>query len=240
MSDYRIDSVYPWGRSIDEYTRMFSLTASDVSGRILDCGGGPASFCAELSNNNGRGVACDPLYQFTPDEIERRVHETHNEMVDLVRRDSHRFVWSEIESPEDLGKKRLSAMQGFIQDFRRPDSAQHYVNAKLPILPFSNNDFDLALVSHLLFLYSETMTEEFHIASMQELLRVAIEVRVFPLLDMQSRPSQHLQPVRDALQALGHETELRQVNYEFQKGASEMLVCRKPEQCAMEDQLRST
>jgi hypothetical protein len=41
--------IKPWGRSFDEYVRMFSLTHADIKRQILGCGDGPASFNAELT-----------------------------------------------------------------------------------------------------------------------------------------------------------------------------------------------
>jgi hypothetical protein len=35
------------GRSADEYVGMFELTSADLSGKLLDCASGPASFNAE-------------------------------------------------------------------------------------------------------------------------------------------------------------------------------------------------
>jgi len=39
--------IKPWGRSFEEYVRMFSLTPPDLKRKILGCGDGPASFNAE-------------------------------------------------------------------------------------------------------------------------------------------------------------------------------------------------
>ena len=44
---------------------MFSLTPADLSAGVLDCGGGPASFTAELSAARVRAVAVDPLYAYS-------------------------------------------------------------------------------------------------------------------------------------------------------------------------------
>jgi hypothetical protein len=41
-------------------------------------------------------------------------------------------------------------------------------------------------------MYSEQYDAEFHIRSINELARVASEVRVFPLIDLAARPSRHL------------------------------------------------
>jgi len=56
-----LGQIVPWGRSCNEYCRMFNLAAQDLSGGVLDCGGGPASFTAELSALGHRAVSLDPI-----------------------------------------------------------------------------------------------------------------------------------------------------------------------------------
>jgi hypothetical protein len=41
---FKLNEVIPWGRSFEEWRRMFFLTRKDRAGRILGCGDGPASF----------------------------------------------------------------------------------------------------------------------------------------------------------------------------------------------------
>ena len=56
-----INDAYPWGRSFDEYRRMFGLTEKDFAGRIIGCADGPASFNAEMYRRGRNVVSCDPL-----------------------------------------------------------------------------------------------------------------------------------------------------------------------------------
>ena len=69
----------------------------------------------------------------------------------------------------------------------------------MPALPFADAGFGLALCSRLLFLYSDHLSPDAHVAALRELLRVAREVRVFPLLTLAGEPSPNLAPVREAL-----------------------------------------
>lgn len=46
-----LDQVVPWGRSFDEYVRMFALTDADLNRSILGCADGPAAFNAELTKS---------------------------------------------------------------------------------------------------------------------------------------------------------------------------------------------
>lgn len=223
----QINSVYPWGRSLEEYTRMFSLSEHDLKKRILDCGGGPASFNAETTAQGRIVVSCDPLYQFTAAEIERRVNETHGIMVEKVRVRYDDFVWDYIRSPQHLGEVRLRAAQLFLQDFEDGKKEHRYVQAELPALPFDANSFDLAVVSHLLFLYSSELSLEFHLASLRELLRIAPEVRVYPLYSMELQSSSHVDPAILALRQEGFSAERLPVAYEYVRGAKEMLVLKQ-------------
>jgi hypothetical protein len=73
---FQLSDVVPWGRSFDEYVGMFGLTATDLQGRILGCGDGPASFNAVATERGYRVTSADPLYVFTADQIRRRIEET--------------------------------------------------------------------------------------------------------------------------------------------------------------------
>jgi hypothetical protein len=79
------------------------------------------------------------------------------------------------------------------------------------------------LCSHLLFLYSEALGAEFHLSALTELARVAREVRVFPLLAIDGRPSPHLPFVLSGLERAGCRIAVERVAYEVLLGANEML-----------------
>ena len=83
--------------------------------------------------------------------------------------------------------------------------------------------FDLVLCSHLLFLYSEQLSLDFHLQSVQELCRVAQEVRIFPLLDLARDKSRHIEPVSEHMKRLGYKVDICRVNYEFQRGGNQMM-----------------
>ena len=219
----KLESIVPWGRSLDEYRAMFALHDADLSLRILGCGDGPASFNAQWSALGGRVVSVDPIYAFSGEQIRQRVQETYTSVVEQTRANAHRFVWHRFADADDLGRARLRAAEMFGADFDRGREEKRYIAASLPELPFEDSSFDLGLCSHLLFLYSEQLDLEFHLASMREMLRVCRQVRVFPLLDLQGERCKYLQPVVEALKSDGFEAQVRRVGYEFQRGGNEML-----------------
>ena len=217
----RLDSVVPWGRSFDEYVRMFALSGEDLGGRVLDCAAGPSAFAAGLRRRGGSVVAADPVYALPAGEIAGRVDAVRADMMEQVRRQPGQFVWGYFRSPEELERVRMEACRAFLEDYAADGGRACYVAASLPWLPFADGQFDLALCSHFLFLYSDRLDAPFHAASLRELLRVAAEVRVFPLTDLSGTRSPHLPALRGQF-----ETELRRVDYEFLRGANEMLVVR--------------
>ncbi len=220
----RLEDVVPWGRSLQEYISMFDLSQSDLNSKILDCAGGPASFNSELTSLGGKVISCDPLYQFSADKIQERVQQTYPIILKKTKANQDKYVWTTIESPEHMAQIRMNAMEKFLADFSQDTSAERYKIEQLPILSFSDDQFDLALCSHLLFTYSDQLSQEFHLSAIIELCRVATEVRIFPLLvNMTGDSSTHLQPVIQELEARNYSVNVKKVAYEFQKGGNEML-----------------
>lgn len=227
---FTLDKVVPWGRSYEEYAAMFALTERELRGRFLGCGDGPAGFNAVLTRRGGSVVSVDPLYQFSADEIRRRIAETSQEVLEQTRRNRHEFVWRSISSVEELGRVRLAAMEEFLADFPAGLKAGRYVVGSLPELPFKDGAFDIALCSHFLFLYSAHLPLEFHVESVKELCRVAGEARIFPILELGAARSRHVDQVIARLNEEGYEAALQAVQYEFQRGGNEMLrVARRDE-----------
>ena len=222
-SSFTIDNVYPWGRSFDEYREMFALSDADLELRIIALADGPAGFNAELTQRGGRVVSCDPLYQFDGAQIRRRVEQTRAVMIDVVQRNAHRFAWMRFRTPDDLVRERMGAMEAFLADYAPGIVHGRYLVESLPRLTFADDSFHLAVCSHFLFLYSDDFPLAFHVESIVEMLRVGRDVRIFPLLNMRGELSPHLEPVIEALLERGHRAERQRVNYEFQRGGSEML-----------------
>jgi len=228
----QLDQVVPWGRSLWEYVHMFDLDESALSSSILGVGDGPASFNAEM-HDRGRGrrrrvVSVDPIYLFGAEQSRLRVRATHDRLVAAAREHHGLFNWHHLHSPEHMGRVRIAAMERFLRDFDSGRRQGRYVAGELPSLPFADAAFDLALCSHLLFLYSAQLSLDFYVHSLIEMARVARQVRVFPLLMLGNTPSPHVAGVREKLAGHGLASEVRAVPYEFQKGGNQMLVVSGP------------
>ncbi|MFC1665597.1 SAM-dependent methyltransferase [Pseudomonadota bacterium] len=229
-NDYlELENIVPWGRSLNEYKAMFSLTDIDLKKKILGCGDGPACFNAELTKLGGHVVSVDPIYEFDSTQIRSRIEQVYPQIMSQMLKNSGDYIWDTMTSVEELGNIRMRSMEEFLSDYDIATSSERYVNASLPILPFDKHEFDLALCSHYLFLYSSLVDQVQHFSSMMELCRVAKEVRVYPLLSLEGAESKHLQPIMDKLSSNDIEVSLQPVTYQFQKGATKMLVAKNPD-----------
>jgi hypothetical protein len=220
----KLENVVPWGRNLEEYQNMFQLSKEDLQSKILGCGDGPSSFNFEVTKLNRNITSIDPIYQFTKDEIQQRIDETSSVVSEQLKKNQNDFVWKNIKSVDELINIRLTAMNNFVKDYENGKEEKRYIYNELPKLSFENDSFDLVLSSHFLFLYSEHFDLQFHIDSILEMCRVSKkEVKIFPLLDLKNQKSEYLEPVLDTLKNKGFETKIIKTNYEFQKGANELL-----------------
>ncbi|MBD2114038.1 MULTISPECIES: SAM-dependent methyltransferase [Cyanophyceae] len=219
----KLSEIVPWGRTLDEYKAMFSLSETDLTLKILGCGDGPASFNAEMTELKQSVISIDPVYQFSAEQIEQRVRATYESIISQVKQNADRYIWKNFRDADELGKARLNAMEKFLSDYESGKAEGRYLHQALPSLDFDDDRFDLCLCSHLLFLYAEHLTLDFHIASIHELLRVASEVRIFPLIQLNCEPCPYLDVALKEFSSKGYSVQIEAVAYEFQKGGDKML-----------------
>lgn len=230
----QLNEVVPWGQSLAEYRSMFQLSNADLKKRILGCGDGPASFNAEMTELGYSVISIDPIYQFSPEHIRQRIEATYEPVISQTRKNADRYCWKVFRNAHELGQARLAAMEIFLQDYASEqnyrNSSKRYLSQSLPCLSFSDNCFDLCVCSHFLFLYSDHLSLDFHLESIAELLRVASEVRIFPLLSLSCELSPYVEPVIQTFSNPGRFTvEIQSVDYEVQKGGNQLLkITRSP------------
>ncbi len=213
----------PGDGNLAEFQQMFALSEADLSFKILGCSDGPASFTAEMHERVYRVISADPFYECTLEQVQERIAATYEIVIEQTRSNQDKFVWERIKSPDELGEIRMAAMRRFMADYEQGKADGRYITAELPKLPFAEKEFELALCSHFLFLYSDNFSLEFHEEAILSLCKLAQEIRIFPVLDYNAEVSPHLAPIRKKLSALGYENSLVTVDYEFQRGGNQML-----------------
>lgn len=219
----KLKNVVPLGRSFDEYRLMFNLSKSDLNKRIVGVGDGPASFNAEMKEMGKTVVSVDPIYFFTAKDIARKFDKVFDNIIEQVRNTPGDWTWTYHMSPDDLKQHRKEALNRFTSDFEAGKKEGRYHIGELPALEFQDGVFDIALCSHFLFLYSDHYDYNFHKAAVYEMLRVADEVRIFPILDLMLNRSPYLERLTKELERDGYKVKIKKVPYEIQRGGNEMM-----------------
>ncbi len=220
----QLESVVPFGRSLDEYVHMFALSETDLQRSILSVADGPASLNAEGTAKGYRIHSCDPLYAFEGQEIRDRFYAVLDNIMAQIENTPNDWIWSYHDSPAALRKHRIEVAGRFYADYPAGKQAGRYTVGELPRLAYKDDSYDLSLSSHFLFLYSEQLDTEFHIEAIAEMLRISPEARIFPLVTLAQDKSPHLEPVMAHSQAKGYRCQIKTVDYELQPGGNEMLV----------------
>ncbi len=226
---FLLEHVLIWSRSFDEYQKIFSLKKDDLTKKILGCADGASSFNVTAKSQGLDVISCDPLYGLKPDEIEQKIRTSCELIYPKIVNSVDDFNWDYFNGPQVLRAQRLSASKTFLDDFSCKRNSEKYINASLPTLPFDDDSFDLALCGNFLFLYAEILSADFHINSVLELVRVAKEVRIFPLIGNDRKKPEQLKQVLKALDEQLVIYSIVEVNYHFTKGANQMLQIKKIE-----------
>lgn len=223
---FKLDSVVPWGRNLEEYKLMFGLDDRDMTKKIAGFGDGPACFNCEMTNTGGNVVSFDPIYQFSKEEIEERIEEVRITVIQQMRENMDNYVWTQIKDLDELEHIRMSAMKKFLSDYEQGKKEGRYVFHELPArLPYEPESFDIGLSSHFLLMYT-SLGYDFHIQSITEMLRVCKEVRIFPIVDLDANKTDLIKDVIDYLQK-DYNTTIIKTEYEFQKGDNKLLIIKK-------------
>ncbi|AIQ68400.1 SAM-dependent methyltransferase [Paenibacillus graminis] len=211
------------GRTFEEYLRMFNLQPGELGGRsILDCPAGACSFTSEAHKLGAASVAADIAYYYSAEALRDKGLKDIEHTVQQLDKVQDNFVWKEFTSIHALQQARTAALAASTLD--RQQNSSRYIPVELPLLPFADRSFDLTLSAHFLFMYGDRLDYDFHLRTLQELMRVTkSEIRIFPLVDLSSRRYHKLERLVCAAQAQGWTAEEQQVPYEFQKGADSML-----------------
>ncbi|PFN76436.1 SAM-dependent methyltransferase [Bacillus sp. AFS076308] len=211
------------GRTFEEYIDMFSLSNEELKGKkILDCPAGACSFTAVGSKNGLNVTACDIAYYYSVDDLKNKGLQDIEHAMEQMEKSKRNYNWNYFKDVKDLMKHRLSALNDYINDMKK--SSESYVPVTLPYLPFNDEEFDLLLSAHFLFMYADRLDYKFHLKTLDELLRVTKEeIRLFPLVDLEGKRYEHLDKVIEYLTMQGCVVDEVKVPYEFQKNANSML-----------------
>ena len=223
---FKLNNVVPWGRNMEEYKLMFRLNDIDMSKKFAGFGDGPACFNYEMTKRNGKVVSFDLIYQFSKEDIQKRIEEVRITVMQQMKENIDNYVWKNIKTLNELEKTRMSAMEKLLSDYEKGKAEGRYIFHELPKkLPYEENYFDIGLSSHFLLMYT-TLGYDFHIASMTEMLRVCKEIRIFPIVDLDACKTDLITAIINYFKK-DYKIEIVKTKYEFQKGDNNLLIIRK-------------
>jgi len=215
-----LDRVVLLGRTFEEYERYFGLDVQAWRGRrVLDVASGVSSFTCEANERGLEGVACDPIYELPANTIRPRCEADLDHIIASID-GLEVYRWAFYQNPTRLRTFRERAYRTFLQDYERRGSARYHAGA-LPRLPFADQQFDLTLVSYLLFVYQDQLDYAFHRAAVQELVRVTKgEVRIYPLITFDGERSIHIDRMRSDPEFAALSFEEVETDFEFLVGSN--------------------
>lgn len=212
------------GRRFEEYYQMFNLKDLVKNEKILDVASGVSSFCAEANEKGYNVTSADRVYVFNPEEIEEKCAKDLEETMDKVSTIKELYKWDFFKDIQQLKNHRESAYKRFLKDFEL-QRGDRYISSEFPNNNFKENQFDISLISHFLFLYDEHMNYEFHKQIINEIIRITRkEIRIFPIYNLKDKRSPFIEKFMKDKAFNKFEINIVKVNYEFIKGGNEMLV----------------
>ncbi|MFC0560699.1 SAM-dependent methyltransferase [Halalkalibacter alkalisediminis] len=215
------------GRTFEEYMDMFSLSTDDLKEKkILDC---PAGACSFTANGNHVGLnitACDIAYYHRGIDLKNKGHQDIEHAMTHMKLANNNYVWDYFKDIEALRSQRLRALNDCSADMII--NKERYIPVTLPTLPFQSGEFDVILSAHFLFMYGDRLDYNFHLATLNELIRVTRnEIRIFPLVTLEGKRYEYLDQLKEIVKEKGYSVEEKVVSYEFQKNANSMMIIKK-------------
>lgn len=217
-----------WGHHLDEFIDMFDLSATDLKKRFFEYTCGATAVNAELTALGGHCVSYDAWFELDRESLAKEIAHQFDSRIREFQAQQQILDLSRYGSFEQLIAYRQEGIATFLADYEQgrldkryvPDWTPHQVPQKLP---FKHGSFDIALVAHAFFSDVPYQTIDDHLFMIEELARVAKEVRIFPLVDAEGIPSPCLGPVLLGLQQANFGAEVREVTYHLQPKGNAML-----------------
>lgn len=212
-----------WGRGLSEYKEMFNLKF-EPGLKILSVADGPSTFNLEARAQQIEVCSVDPVYSLAQEEIQSYFDDSYAYNENLFKNNPSAFIFKNDEEINKHLEKRRNTFNDFFQDYKSNPTC--YFGSKLPELAGIISNYDLCLCSNLLFIFDHLFDLDFHVKSINKMLCLANEVRIFPLYNVHGKISKHLSSVIEILEK-NNNVFTEKVKYEIYKGGNKMLKVTK-------------
>jgi hypothetical protein len=202
---------------------MFDLSELSFTMRFLEYQSGPSAFQAELRQQAAHLVSYDSWFNLNKATLAAEILNSFDTRLTQITARQEEFDLRRYGRLEDLVAYRRLGVEKFLQDYDLGHAEGRYLSMPAGTLPFQDFFYDYALSAHHFFSLIVPQTVDYHVQHIRELARIAKEVRIFPLVDANGRPSPLLGPVLLALQQNNYGVEVREVSYHLQPKGNAML-----------------
>ena len=209
-----ISKTFPaksWIYNLNDYRQIFALNEPDLQRKILDYPAGISSVNAELYALGRLIISGDPAYSLSPREMRDYASKVLRENIAAIDKSLQSSLVAQWEQSLAL----------FLADYETGKKQGRYRAMDLP--PFSNVEETFELLLCTDFLFNPPASSGTAQEMMDELCKLAAEVRVFPLPQDKNAVAAELGPMMLALQQRNFGVEIRAVNYPPCNQASAML-----------------
>jgi hypothetical protein len=202
-----------WIYNLDDYQGIFGLNAQELQKRIIDFPGRISSVNAELYAKGYYMVSADPSYQLSPEEMRAHAYQIlQTGIQNLDPNQDHSSL---------IAKWRVS-VETFLSDYTLGKKEGRYKVLNHPPFHQLEHSFELLLCTDYLFNSAQSLTLSVQ-NIMDELCKLANEIRIFPLPNLQSVVAAELGPIMLSLQNRNFGVEVRGVEYPERKDANAVL-----------------
>lgn len=212
-----------WGHHVPEYKAMFDLSDVSLQVNLLEYGCGASAVNTELHQEGVTMVSVDPLFALSKPDLIQKVTDDFDARAEQVLADQAQFDVRNYGGMDAFLASRRAGIDAFFSDYNAGVEEGRYRALVDGALPFENFAFDLALSSHYLFANAADDAVAYHLNVIQDLARVAKEVRIFPLIERTGTPSAILGPVLLGLQQANFGSEVREVSCALYPEGNAML-----------------
>lgn len=210
-----------WVYDFSDYQQMYDLSEGDLKKSIFDFSSGIASFNAEATKRGMHVISCDASYVLSEEKMASYAAQFLQETMSYLKNNPDRLK----DSSEVMMRRVIGLWEKtekmFLQDYASGKAQNRYQPLQFPRLPYVTHQFNLALCTGFIFHHSLS-TKEIAVI-VQELCRIAEEIRIFPLLDNYGKMTEELGPLMLMLQKKNYGVEVREVSYETLNGGNAML-----------------
>jgi hypothetical protein len=213
----------------EDYCKMFALDEILLQRKIIDFPGAFSSFNATAHQKDQSVVSLDGLYDLGTAMIENVVSQQKQIWINHVSQMSGTPDLFPI-AQEKFAKFKLSS-DLFLDDYTNGKEQQRYqAGDSESKLPFDDHSFQLALCSHWLFKQDFDLKQT--IDFIDELCRVAGEVRIFPINNAKYEAPEFLGHLMANYQTRGFQISCIAIEFDKHETGSAMLSITSPH-CAL-------